>query len=89
MTTEKQVRIMLALNRTSGAAPIGYISKHSGIDEPYELLQQLEEEGLVSRAQPTAWSASLMPLFELTDKAREFLQEIINDRIEQFSSALA
>ena len=74
MATEEKVRIILALNRTSGAAPLGYISKYSGIDEPYELLQQLEKDGLVCRTQPSSWSASLMPLFELTNKARDFLQ---------------
>ena len=83
IVTEDKAKILLALNKAKGAAPIGYISKHSGIKDPCELLQQLEKDGLVCRLPPSLWCPSLNPLFELTGEAKKLLQQAINGGLQQ------
>jgi len=83
---ENKAKILFALDMAKGAAPLGYISKHSGIEDPRELLQQLEKDGLVRRLllqPPILCSLSFMPLFELTGKAKKLLRQAIDHRLQQ------
>ncbi len=84
---EKKVKIILALDQAKGPAPIGYISRKSAIEDPLELLQQLEEDGIVCCLPSNSWSPSNAPQFELTAKARKFLQQLIATRLEQLIEA--
>ena len=72
-----KTKILFALNTTYSTAPLGYISNHSGISDPCTLLQELEKNGLVIRTEPSIWSTSLAPQFELTNRAREFCKKYL------------
>jgi hypothetical protein len=84
---ERKTRIILALNEAKNAAPAGYICQRCGIDEtcenPCRNLRQLEDDGIVQRAPPSAWSASLEPQYELPAKTKKLLQQMIATRLEQ------
>jgi len=84
---EKKVKIVLALDQAKSPAPVGYISKKSGIENPIELLQQLEKDGIVSRLTSSSWSPTNAPQFELTPKAKKLLQQLIATRLEQLIEA--
>jgi len=86
---ENKARILLALNMARSPAPLGYISNHSGIDDPYELLQLLEEGGLVCRTPRGHWGLTLMPLFELTVKGKELLRRVSDKQVEKLIDILA
>ncbi len=85
---EDKIRIIISLDRAKCAAPLGYISKHSRIENPLELLQELEKDGLVDRLPSGIWNPSLMPLFELTDKAKELLKHSIEHQFEQLAEII-
>jgi len=72
---EYAAKILKVLSRARGPAPLGYISKQSGIEHPLELLRQLEKCDLVCRTAQGDFNLSLMPLFELTDKVKKLLQD--------------
>ena len=80
---EKKVKVLVALDRAKSPAALGYISEHSGVEEPYELLEQLEKVGLVRRAPPSDWSPAGEPRFELTPRPRKTLQKLIANRLMQ------
>lgn len=80
---KEEPKILLALSRTKGAAPLGYISEHSGIKNPYETLLRLEKKELVYRTPPGIWALSYLPLFELTPKARDLIRQATDARLEQ------
>jgi len=80
---EKKVKIILALDQAKSPAPIGYISRKSGIENPLELLLQLEEDDIVYRLPSNSWSPSNAPQFELAPKAKKLLQQLIATRLEQ------
>jgi len=84
---EKKVKIILALDQAKGPAPVGYISKKSGIENPRELLRQLEEDGIVYCLASNSWSPSNAPQFELTAKAKKLMQQLIATRLEQLIEA--
>ncbi|WP_455367627.1 hypothetical protein [[Eubacterium] cellulosolvens] len=79
----EEAKILLVLSRTRGAAPLGYISEHSRVKNPYETLLHLEKKELVSRVPPGIWGLSYLPLFVLTPKARDFIRQATDARIEQ------
>jgi len=80
---EKKLKMLVALHRAKGLAPLGYITEHSGVEEPYELLEQLEKNGLVRRAPPSDWSPAGEPRFELAPSAKKMLQKLIANRLLQ------
>ncbi len=84
---ENKVKVILALDQAKGPAPIGYISQKTGIENPRELLRQLEEDGIVQRLPFNSWSPSGAPQFELTAKAKRLLQQLIATRLEQLVEA--
>jgi len=84
---ENKVKVILALDQAKGPAPIGYISHKTGIDNPRELLRQLEEDGIIQRLPFNSWSPSGAPQFELTAKAKKLLQQLIATRLEQLIEA--
>ena len=84
---ENEVKIVLALDKAKGSAPIGYISQKSGIENPHELLQQLEQGGIVCRVPSSSWSPTNQPQYELTNKAKKLLQQLIATRLEQLIEA--
>ena len=67
---EQVKRILLVLIRANGPAPLGYISLHTGIRDPFEVLGKMEERGLVRRSAPShgfasIWSCSMEPMYEV------------------------
>ena len=83
MIGESKINVILALSQAKGPAPIGYISQKSGIENPRELLRQLEEDDIVEKSPFNSWSASNAPQYELTNKAKKLLQQLIASRLEQ------
>jgi len=72
----KMIRILQVLDRASCACPLGYISLHTNVVEPLEILDVLEGEGYVHRCAGGDWSPSGYPMFEITPKARQALRQI-------------
>lgn len=81
VSKNERTKILFALDKTQSTAPLGYISVHSGIKDPCELLKQLEKNGLVISTQLSNWSASLSPQFELTNRAREFCKKYPENKL--------
>ncbi len=80
---EKKVKILVVLDRARSPAAVGYISEHSGIEEPYKLLEELEKDGLVKRTPPSDWSSAGEPRFEFAPGAKKILQEITANKLIQ------
>ncbi|MCP8313043.1 MAG: hypothetical protein H3Z53_01540 [archaeon] len=71
-------KILLILDRAKSPAPLDYISFHTGIKEPLEILEKMEEEkGLVRRSLPSCWSCSMDPMYEITPKTKKELCSIL------------
>ena len=71
LESEQIKRILLILVRAHSPAPLGYISFHTGIEEPSEMLKKMEERGLIRRSISShglrpVWSCSIDPLYEIT-----------------------
>jgi len=86
-TEENKIKVVLALDQAKGPAPVGYVSQKSGIEDPLELLRQLEEDGIVHRLPLNTWSPSGAPQFELTPKAKRLLHQLVAARLEQLIEA--
>lgn len=84
---DNKIKVILALDQAKGPAPIGYISQKAGIEDPRELLRQLEEDGIVHRLAVNSWSPSSSPQFELTTKAKKLLQQLVATRLERLIEA--
>lgn len=52
-------------------------------ESPCRNLRQLEDDGIIQRAPPSTWSASLEPQYEITAKAKRLLQQLVASRLEQ------
>jgi hypothetical protein len=84
---ESKVKVILALDQAKGPAPIGYVTQKTGLENPNEILRQLEEDGIVRMLPASSWSTANSPQFELTPKAKKLLQELIATRLEQLVEA--
>lgn len=80
---EKKIKIVLAMDRIGGPAPVHYISQKSGVEDAQELLHQLEKDGIICRASPISESMSNVPQYELTNKAKKLLQQLVATQLEQ------
>lgn len=80
---EKKVKIVLAMERIDGPAPVHYISQKSGVEDARELLLQLEKDGVIIKAQPISESMSNAVQYELTNRARRLLQQLVATQLEQ------
>jgi ribosomal protein S19E (S16A) len=80
---ERKVKIVLAMNRIDGPAPVHHISQKSGVEDAQELLHQLEKDGIICRASPISESMSNVPQYELTNKAKKLLQQLVATQLEQ------
>jgi len=69
-----RTRILICLDRAEGPAPIGYILSNSGVENPYELLCQMEKEGLVTRLPPNTWSLTCGPHFSLASGLKNSIE---------------
>jgi len=58
-------KILLALIKARGPAPLDYISLHSGIKEPLKLLVKMEKMSLVHRVPSSTWSCCMDPMYEI------------------------
>lgn len=72
----KMLKILQVLDRASCACPLGYISLHTNIVEPLNILRALEKEGYCRQCPTSDWSPSGHPMFEITSKARRELREL-------------
>ena len=73
---EQKIKILRTLQKARGPAPLGYISLHSRIDNPSEILSLLERENLISRTPLGLMNLSLMPMFECTSEGKKILAKI-------------
>jgi len=80
---EKKVKIILAMDQIKGPAPVHYVSQKSGVEDAEELLRMLEEDGVVSRAPPVSESMSNVPQYELTNRAKRLLQQLVATQLEE------
>jgi len=80
---EKKVKIILAMDQIKGPAPSHYISQKSGVEDAEELLRMLEEDGVVSTALPVSESMSNMPQYELANRAKRLLQQLLATQLEE------
>ena len=72
----KKIKILQVLERASCPCPPDYITLHTNIAEPLNLLNALEEEGYVHCLEDNHWSPSRPLQFEITLKARQELRQI-------------
>jgi len=72
----QMIKILQVLDRASCYCPLGYISLHTNIVEPLNLLKALEEEGYVRCCEWDGWSPSNYPQFEITPQARQELRRL-------------
>jgi hypothetical protein len=70
----RKMVILQVLSRAAGGAPLGYITKHSGITDVFELLNELEDEGCIQHHSLCSWSLSLSPVYEITKKGYSLLE---------------
>ena len=80
---EKKIKIILAMDRINGPAPVHYISQKSGVENAQELLRQLEDDDIVCRAPPVSESMSKAVQYELTNRAKKLLQQLVATQLEQ------
>ena len=73
---EKMIRILQTLDRASSPCPLGYVSLHTNIVDPFKIMEALEGEGYCSCCPDSDWSPSGSPMFEITAKGRQELREI-------------
>lgn len=69
-------RVLFVLARSNSSTPLDYISLHTGIKKPLQILEEMSVLGLVCRSTPSMWSCSKDPLFEITPKGRERLYQV-------------
>jgi hypothetical protein len=62
---QESKKVLIALALTNTPVPLGYITYHTGINEPLPLVERLEDEGLVHRCPSSRWSCSQGPRFEV------------------------
>lgn len=63
-TNEQKILLVLALAHSP--APIGYISLHTEIKVPFDVLKRMEKRSLVRQCQISSWSCSIDPMYEIT-----------------------
>ena len=73
---EKMIKIMQVLDRAGCECPLGYITLHTSVIEPLEILEILEKEGYVQRCEAKGWSPSSGLKFKITPSARRKLREL-------------
>jgi hypothetical protein len=85
----KKVQVLMALDRANSPAPMEYISERSDVEDPYELLVELQKDGLVRQVEPSTWSPSGSPQFELAPNAKELLEQFVARKLLQAVEAHA
>ena len=71
MENEQIKKILSAIAQAKGPAPLGYVSLHTGIKEPLEILRKMEEMGLVCKCPSSSWSCCMDPMFEILIPAKK------------------
>jgi hypothetical protein len=56
--SEQIKKILLILDRAKTPVPLGYISLHTGIEEPLEILEKMRENNLVNISPPSCCPAA-------------------------------
>jgi hypothetical protein len=75
--SEQIKKILLILDKAKTPVPLGYISLHTGIEEPLEILEKMRENNLVNISPPSCWSCCMGPMYEITPKAQRELYNIL------------
>lgn len=65
MESDQIKKILSVLAQAKDSAPLGYVSLHTGIKEPLNTLEEMEERGLVHRSPCPSWSSCMEPTFEI------------------------
>jgi len=71
--SEQIKKILLVLGMAKTPVPLGYISLHTRIKEPLEILEKMRENGLIHRSPPSCWSCCMEPMYETAPKAQKEL----------------
>jgi|YelNatPaOPRAMG01_1025707.scaffolds.fasta_scaffold34442_3 hypothetical protein len=74
---ERVRRVLAVLTMARGPVPLGYLSLHTGIEAPLELLEEMRRKGLVRKCPSSTWSCSLGPMYEIAATTKECLQVIL------------
>lgn len=69
MDMSKVRKVIEVLKEAKSPAPLECIARRASLDNPLELLEWMEEKGLVRRVEFLGWSPSLYPMFEAVPKA--------------------
>lgn len=90
----KMVKILQVLDRASCFCPLGYISLHTNIIDPLNILKALEENGYVRRCEcddPKAAqiSPSYHPIFEISPRGRQELRQLEAEMLQIRLSVVA
>lgn len=70
------IKILKVLDRASCACPLGYITLHTNIIQPLEIVKTLVREGYCCQSTVNGWSGSGHPKFEITPMGRHKLREL-------------
>ncbi len=80
---EKKIKIVLAMDRIGGPAPVHHICEKCGVENAEVLLRQLEQDGVINLAQPISESMSNAVQYELTNRAKNQLQQLFSSQLRQ------
>ena len=73
---EKMIRILQTLDRASSPCPLGYVSFHTNIVDPFKIMEAMAGEGYCRCCPSSDWSPSGSPMFEIAPKGKQELREI-------------
>ena len=80
-----KIKVILTIEEMDAPVSAGDISWKSGVAKRHveELLQQLEEEDIVTKVPPLSESLSSVRFYKLTSRAKNTLQQLIAARLEE------
>ncbi|MEM2873579.1 MAG: hypothetical protein QXD82_05360 [Nitrososphaerales archaeon] len=70
-------KILRVLDRAKTPVPLGYISLHTGIEEPLEILEKMRKNGLVKKSPSSSWSCCMDPMYEIVPKVKKGLHQTL------------
>ncbi|MEM3786197.1 MAG: helix-turn-helix domain-containing protein [Nitrososphaeria archaeon] len=68
----KVKRLLLVLARAKGPVTIDYLIRYTNLDRPQDLLEKLEEKGLVKKIKCSEWSPCMNPLYQITSDEKVY-----------------
>ena len=80
-----KVKVILTIDEMGEPVSAGDISWKSGVEKTQvdEFLEQLEEEGVVTKVPPLSESLSKVRFYKLTSRAKNLLQQLVATQLEE------